>query len=160
MRGRLACPCRVLLNSAVKAQLSTTTDEESFIKRIRQQSNRLLSQNNPLQRLSPKMEGPETYQQVPLTIDPSTKAVTSSDPSLAAELEELNKMDRAFVALDAPNQIPPPPAPVNPKRTVQINKMDMHSLEQLRQICHSSYWIPYRSGTSPIKLIRKAQLGR
>ena len=69
------------------------------------------------------MEGPETFNQLPLTIDPSTKSISSSDASLAAEIEELNKLHRNLVALDTPNQVPAPPAPVNPKRSVQINKM-------------------------------------
>lgn len=65
----------------------------------------------------------ETFHAVPISIDPSTKSISSSDPTLASEIEELNKMHRAFVSLDTPNQVPPPPAPVNPKRSVQINKM-------------------------------------
>ena len=69
------------------------------------------------------MEGLETFNQVPLSIDPSSKTLSSSDSSLGTEIDEINKMHRAFVALDSPNQIPPPPAPVNPKRSVQINKL-------------------------------------
>ena len=69
------------------------------------------------------MEGPETFNQVPLSIDPSSKTLSSSDSSLGTEIDEINKTHRAFVALDSPNQIPPPPAPVNPKRSVQINKL-------------------------------------
>lgn len=69
------------------------------------------------------MEALETFQQVPISIDPSTKAITSSDPALAFEVEEINKVHRNIVALETPNQIPPPPAPVNPKRSVQINKL-------------------------------------
>ena len=65
----------------------------------------------------------ETFHQLPLSIDPSSKAISTSDPSIASEIEELNKLHRAFVSLDTPNQVPPPPAPVNPKRSVQIGKM-------------------------------------
>lgn len=65
----------------------------------------------------------ETFHALPISIDPNTKAISSSDPTLASEIEELNKMNRAFVSLETPNQVPPPPAPVNPKRSVQINKM-------------------------------------
>lgn len=65
----------------------------------------------------------ETFHALPVSIEPSTKAISSSDPTLASEIEELNKLSRAFVSLETPNQIPPPPAPVNPKRSVQINKM-------------------------------------
>lgn len=63
------------------------------------------------------------YQQLDLSIDPTSKAISCSDPSLTAEIDELNKCHRAFVALDTPNQVPPPPAPVNPKRSVQIGKL-------------------------------------
>ena len=69
------------------------------------------------------MEGLETFRQLPLSIDPSSKAISSSDPTLTSEIEELNKLTRALVSPDAPNQVPPPPAPVNPKRSVQINKL-------------------------------------
>lgn len=65
----------------------------------------------------------ETFHALPVSIDPKTKAISSSDPTLASEIEQLNKLNRAFVSLDTPNQVPPPPAPVNPKRSVQINKM-------------------------------------
>lgn len=69
------------------------------------------------------MDSVEVFHQLPLTIDPSTKALASTDPSLAAEIEEVNKLHRALLSLDTPNQVPPPPAPVNPKRSVQIGKM-------------------------------------
>lgn len=65
----------------------------------------------------------ETFQQLPISIDATTKAISTSDPSLEAEINELNKLSRAFLSLDTPYQVPPPPAPVNPKRSVQINKL-------------------------------------
>ncbi|KAK5166295.1 uncharacterized protein LTR77_008556 [Saxophila tyrrhenica] len=65
----------------------------------------------------------ETFTLIPLAIDPSTKSISTSNPALSSEIDELNKLHRAFVSLDTPNQVPPPPAPVNPKRSVQINKM-------------------------------------
>ncbi|GAB7362207.1 hypothetical protein MBLNU230_g2233t1 [Neophaeotheca triangularis] len=67
----------------------------------------------------------DTFHQLPLTIDPSTKAIstTTSDPALEAQLEELNKLHRQVLALETPNQVPTPPAPVNPKRSVQITKL-------------------------------------
>lgn len=68
-------------------------------------------------------EGPETFTQLPLTLDPHTKAVASSTPSLADHLDELNRFHRHIVALDTPNQNIPAPAPVNPKRSVQIGKL-------------------------------------
>jgi translocation protein SEC72 len=68
-------------------------------------------------------EGPETFTQLSLTLDPHTKAVTSSTTSLADHLDELNRFHRHIVALDTPNQNIPAPAPVNPKRSVQIGKL-------------------------------------
>jgi translocation protein SEC72 len=65
----------------------------------------------------------ETYIPLPLSIDPVTKAVSSSDPSLQHDLDELNKLHRALLQLETPNQIPPPPMAVNPKRTAQVDKM-------------------------------------
>lgn len=39
-----------------------------------------------------------------------------------SELNELNALHRALISLDPPN-IPPPPLPINPKRSAQINKL-------------------------------------
>jgi translocation protein SEC72 len=69
-------------------------------------------------------EGPETFVQLPLTIDPDTKAISApANPVLASHLDELNLYNRYIVALETPNQNVPPPAPVNPKRSVQIGKL-------------------------------------
>ncbi|KXT00352.1 hypothetical protein AC578_5883 [Pseudocercospora eumusae] len=69
------------------------------------------------------MEAPETFNLLPLTIDPTTKLISSTDATLTSDLEDLNRLNKAFTMLDTPNQIPPPPAPVNPKRSVQIGKL-------------------------------------
>jgi translocation protein SEC72 len=69
------------------------------------------------------MEINDTFNLLPLTIDPATKAISSSDPSLASELEQLNRIHRGLITLETPNQTPPPPAPVNPKRSIQITKL-------------------------------------
>ena len=69
------------------------------------------------------METLETFTQLPLTIDPATKALTSSDPTLTADLADLTKLHRLFLALETPSQVPPPPVPVQPKRSVQITKL-------------------------------------
>jgi len=68
-------------------------------------------------------EGPETFVQLPITIDPETKALSSTNTTLDDHLEELNLYNRYIVALETPNQNVPPPAPVNPKRSVQIGKL-------------------------------------
>lgn len=67
----------------------------------------------------------DTFNQLPLHLDGATKAVTStqSDPKLEEELSTLNQLHRALLSPDAPNAIPPPPVPVNPKRSAQVQKM-------------------------------------
>jgi translocation protein SEC72 len=66
----------------------------------------------------------ETFTQLPLHMDPSSKAISapqSSQPSLQAELQALNELHTAFKNLETP--VPPPPVPVNPKRSAQITKL-------------------------------------
>jgi translocation protein SEC72 len=69
------------------------------------------------------MDDTETFTLLPLHLDPASKAITSQAPSraLAAELQTLNAMHRSLLTLETP--APPPPIPVNPKRTAQINKL-------------------------------------
>lgn len=71
------------------------------------------------------MESPDTFTQLPVAIDPTSKQITahSSDTKLQNELDELNKLHRLLLSLDTPSQVPPPPAPVKPQRSVQIGKM-------------------------------------
>ncbi|KAF2766806.1 hypothetical protein EJ03DRAFT_329814 [Teratosphaeria nubilosa] len=69
------------------------------------------------------MEAPEIYHAVPLHIDPASKSISSTDASLTTDLDDLNKLHRLLLTLEAPNQVPPPPVPVNPKRSAQITKM-------------------------------------
>jgi translocation protein SEC72 len=68
---------------------------------------------------------PDTFHQLPLQLDGQTKAVsaTNGDTKLAEELQNLNTLHRALLSPDAPNAIPPPPVPVNPKRSAQVQKM-------------------------------------
>ncbi|KAI0451767.1 TPR-like protein [Xylaria acuta] len=67
----------------------------------------------------------DTFTLLPLQIDPQTKAVSTSSGSrtLQTELVALNALHRALLSLEAPLQVPPPPVPVNPKRTAQITKL-------------------------------------
>jgi translocation protein SEC72 len=65
----------------------------------------------------------DTFNLLPLTIEPATKLIFSSDPLLTSELDQLNRIHRGLLSLDGPVQTPPPPAPVNPKRSVQITKL-------------------------------------
>lgn len=65
----------------------------------------------------------DTYTQLPLHLDPATKAISSAnaDAILSKELTALNQLHRSFLSLDTP--VPPPPVPVNPKRSAQITKL-------------------------------------
>ncbi|KAF2457305.1 hypothetical protein BDY21DRAFT_345507 [Lineolata rhizophorae] len=65
------------------------------------------------------------FTQLPLAYDPDTKAVSSpsAPPSLAAELADLTALHKSLLALDNPSKVPPPPVPVNPRRSAQIQKL-------------------------------------
>ncbi|KAK0614792.1 Translocation protein sec72 [Lasiodiplodia hormozganensis] len=67
----------------------------------------------------------ETYTQLPLHMDPQTKAISAHNVPAAVqrELEELNQLHRQFLTLETPGQTPPPPVPVNPKRSAGITKL-------------------------------------
>ncbi|RYP21365.1 hypothetical protein DL765_002266 [Monosporascus sp. GIB2] len=68
----------------------------------------------------------DTYTHLPLQIDPQTKAIsapTSKSRTLAAELEALNALHRSLLSVESPAGVPPPPVPVNPKRSAQITKL-------------------------------------
>lgn len=63
----------------------------------------------------------QTFTLLPLTLDPSTKAVSSPMAQLTPLLDNLTTLHRALVPL--PSQTPPAPLPTNPKRTAQMQKM-------------------------------------
>ncbi|KAK8054491.1 hypothetical protein PG994_009558 [Apiospora phragmitis] len=68
----------------------------------------------------------EYFDLLPIDLDPQTKAVTASagaPKALHAELAALNSLHRSLVALENTPQIPPPPIPVNPKRSANITKL-------------------------------------
>lgn len=60
---------------------------------------------------------------LPLQMDPQSKALSTLKPSraLTAELEQLNTLHRSLLGLDSP--APPPPIPVNPKRSAGVTKL-------------------------------------
>ncbi|TQV91544.1 hypothetical protein V2A60_008487 [Cordyceps javanica] len=68
---------------------------------------------------------------VPLSVDSVSKDVSLGrgassslgSRALGAELAQLNELHRAMLALETPGQVPPPPIPVNPKRTAQVTKL-------------------------------------
>ncbi|EAW12589.1 uncharacterized protein ACLA_010120 [Aspergillus clavatus NRRL 1] len=73
----------------------------------------------------------DLYNQYPLHLDPSSKAISlppsssqsaSQTATINEELQALNHLHRSLISLDPPN-IPPPPLPINPKRSAQISKL-------------------------------------
>ncbi|KAM5356629.1 hypothetical protein ACJ41O_003275 [Fusarium nematophilum] len=63
---------------------------------------------------------------LPLQMDPQSKAISSANPAsraLTAELEALNTLHRSLLNLETPSGAPPPPIPVNPKRTANVTKL-------------------------------------
>ncbi|KAL4884299.1 hypothetical protein BJY04DRAFT_215727 [Aspergillus karnatakaensis] len=75
----------------------------------------------------------DLFNQYPLLVDPTSKAINLSPSSathytptqttaLTTELSALNTLHRNLLSLDPPS-IPPPPLPLNPKRSAQISKL-------------------------------------
>ena len=69
------------------------------------------------------MEDTETFTLLPLHLDPTSKAISaaSSSRALNEELTTLNNLHRSLLTLESP--VPPPPIPVNPKRSANITKL-------------------------------------
>lgn len=67
----------------------------------------------------------ETYTHLPVHIDAATKQVSvlSSDQATQDAIAFVNDLHTQFKGLETANNVPPPPVPVNPKRTAQINKL-------------------------------------
>lgn len=67
----------------------------------------------------------DTFTQLPLQMDPQTKAISAypTSPALQRELDELNTLHRNILTLETPGQTPPPPVPVNPKRSAHLTKL-------------------------------------
>jgi len=68
----------------------------------------------------------DTFVQLPLTYDPKTKTLlsTHTDPKLLTELDALNSLHRSLINTKEVNDgIPPPPVPVDPKRSSAIQKL-------------------------------------
>ena len=81
----------------------------------------------------------ETYTHIPIHVDPQTKQVSalSSDRSVQDALQHLNALHTAFKNVETPNKIPPPPVPVNPKRSAQITKLRESASAAQRKGQHS-----------------------
>lgn len=78
------------------------------------------------------LEGPDTYVQLPIQLDPTTKALSTpfgTDPLLTRELTALNTLHRSFIRdIDNPSNtpstsVPSHPANIPPKRSAQVTKL-------------------------------------
>jgi translocation protein SEC72 len=72
------------------------------------------------------METADTFTLVPLEMDEKTKAISATgdtNNALTTELATLNALHRSLLSVDTPTGTPPPPVPVNPKRSAQIGKL-------------------------------------
>ncbi|KAJ5933840.1 hypothetical protein N7454_006169 [Penicillium verhagenii] len=73
----------------------------------------------------------DLFTQYTLHMDPQSKAIShpaslptpSQTTLMTTELNELNTLHRSLLALENPQNIPPPPLPINPKRSAQITKL-------------------------------------
>lgn len=67
----------------------------------------------------------ETYTHLPVHIDPQTKqaSILSSDKTIQDAIDNLNRLHTSFKSLETPNNVPPAPMLVNPKRSAQVQKL-------------------------------------
>lgn len=69
----------------------------------------------------------DVFDVLPLEIDAQTKSVTcpslSNNKALQNELAQLNALHRSLLGLETPSHIPPPPLPVNAKRSANVTKL-------------------------------------
>jgi translocation protein SEC72 len=87
------------------------------------------------------MESPDTFTLLPLEMDPTTKSISASqNPSnaLNTELETLNVLHHNLLAVETPTGTPPPPVPVNPKRSAQIGKLRESGNAEFRKGNHDA----------------------
>ncbi|KAL8854140.1 MAG: hypothetical protein Q9221_001062 [Calogaya cf. arnoldii] len=78
----------------------------------------------------------ETFTLLPLSLDPTSKALSSPLPHLTTPLSNLTQLQRSL--LSTPSQTPPPPSTTNPKRSAQIAKMRDQGNASLRKTSTSS----------------------
>jgi translocation protein SEC72 len=87
------------------------------------------------------MESPDTFTLLPITMDPTTKALTTSPASsstLATELAALTALHKNLLAVETPTGTPPPPVPVNPKRSAAISKLRESGNTEFRKQNHEA----------------------
>lgn len=83
------------------------------------------------------MEDTESFTLLPIHLDPTSKAITSASNSraLQEELKSLNDLHKCLLTIESP--IPPPPIPVNPKRSAQITKLRESGNAEFRKAKHT-----------------------
>jgi translocation protein SEC72 len=67
----------------------------------------------------------DTFNQLPLTFEPASKSLTTTtsvSPIVTEELAQLNALHKQFLTLSN-MPAPPPPLPVDPRRSAQITKL-------------------------------------
>ncbi|CAI6333767.1 unnamed protein product [Periconia digitata] len=84
------------------------------------------------------MESLDTFTLLPISMDPTTKAITSDTPNSALnnELAHLNALHKNLLAAGTPTGTPPPPVPVNPTRSAQISKLRESGNNEFRKGNH------------------------
>ena len=68
----------------------------------------------------------DTFTLLPLQMDPQTKSISCPSiqtKQLQEEIAALNSTHKLLLSLESSNQVPPPPLPINPKRSAAIQKM-------------------------------------
>ncbi|KAH7386655.1 hypothetical protein DE146DRAFT_665258 [Phaeosphaeria sp. MPI-PUGE-AT-0046c] len=86
------------------------------------------------------MESPDTFTLLPLSMDSTTKSISADHTAgnaLNNELAALNALHRSLLNVETPTGTPPPPVPVNPKRSAQIGKLRESGNAEFRKGNHS-----------------------
>ncbi|USP78589.1 hypothetical protein yc1106_05863 [Curvularia clavata] len=85
------------------------------------------------------MESLDTFTLLPLELDPATQSIAapqSTSNVLEKELAALNNLHRNLLQAETPTATPPPPVPVNPKRSAQIGKLREQGNTEFRKGNH------------------------
>jgi translocation protein SEC72 len=87
------------------------------------------------------MEPIDTFTLLPLELDPATQSIIAPQNTsnvLEKELEALNNLHRNLLHVETPTGTPPPPVPVNPKRSAQIGKLRESGNAEFRKGNHDA----------------------
>ena len=95
----------------------------------------------------------ETFTLLPITIDPQSKALSApSLPTLTPDLTALTTLHRTLLSLPEESKTtPPPPLPVAPKRSAQVQKMREGGNASLRKATPVSPPHPFLWQSLPLK---------